>query len=124
MIMEQGYNLGLFPEGSQKLGGARLLNDSVFQYFSPTAQVEDIMEGFIGVQYWPDYSLTRTPQGLGYLSSLYETEAMLTTCVNVSDASNYTFLHSIIEDNASACAIANISEYRVGESLFNAKAVI
>eukprot|EP01041_Mallomonas_annulata_P000432 gene432-776_t len=48
-LLEQGYNAGLFVEGTQTFGTRYMYTTNLFQYMSPKAPVSDIMNGVLGL---------------------------------------------------------------------------
>lgn len=115
-IMEQGYNMGLFHKGTQMFGSKQLLTADLFQYFSEDANIEAIMKGFIGLDYWPDYSVTRTPEGLKFLERFYGHSETITTCSQIKDMTNRTFLYRNGDSSSGPCHGLNYSSYRTSTS--------
>eukprot|EP01041_Mallomonas_annulata_P006273 gene6273-12706_t len=49
VLLEQGYNAGLFGEGTQIFGNRYMYTTAMFKYMSKSAPVGDIMKGLIGL---------------------------------------------------------------------------
>lgn len=122
MILEQGYNLGLFHEGTQIMSGKTLMTSELFDYFSPTADVASIMKGFIALDYWPDYSVTRTPEGKAFLTAFFGQKETISRCDGIKDMTNYSFLYPSGNTSAGPCHGLNYSLYSSGTVSLNSMA--
>eukprot|EP01036_Dinobryon_divergens_P061854 gene61854-biopygen30390 len=49
VLLEQGYNAGLFGEGTQIFGNRYMYTTAMFKYMSPKAPIGDILNGLIGI---------------------------------------------------------------------------
>eukprot|EP01041_Mallomonas_annulata_P020776 gene20776-40663_t len=59
--MEQGYNMGLFKEGTQIIGTEYMYSTNVVDGMSPEADVENIMKGTIAVGFKMDKKRNENP---------------------------------------------------------------
>jgi len=75
-----------------------------------------MMKGVIGLKFWPDYSLTRTPEGRGFLSRWRQqssTQGSNGRCDLTLDDSGYTYLYAAeIYPNNYLCTGLSFSSYR------------
>lgn len=116
-LLEQGYNIGLFREGTQIFTSNYSMGSDLFTYFTADADVPAIMKGVIGVQYWPDYSISRTTTGLDFMRRWKEQtytglglrDGEVHCDVSRDDALS-TFLYTS-QTNQSLCAGLNFSTY-------------
>jgi len=68
-LLEQGYNMGLFREGTSVIGCDEITSHLTWKAISNQKDVENIMRGFIGVKYSPLISVTSTPRGRSFVDS-------------------------------------------------------
>jgi ABC-type branched-subunit amino acid transport system substrate-binding protein len=67
-LLEQGYEAGLFKQGTQVFGSGSIVSRKLFQSFSSGADVASIMKGFIGLRLIPSYTVAHTTEGQAFMS--------------------------------------------------------
>ena len=100
LLLEQGYNAGLFREGTQVIGGDRVVTEETYQSMSSQAKVPTIMKGVLGITPYFGFD---SPQGQAFVkrwraqrsTSGYYDIAGNSHCDNsTDDASNYLYQYS------------------------------
>eukprot|EP01035_Chromulina_nebulosa_P069311 gene69311-biopygen14977 len=62
-LLEQGYNLGLFRQGTEILGTEAITTPQTWKAIVNKQNVVNIMKGFIGVRYSPGFGMMSTKAG-------------------------------------------------------------
>eukprot|EP01041_Mallomonas_annulata_P004843 gene4843-9647_t len=78
VLMEQGYNQGLFREGTQIFGSALLTQSHPWKYMSNHANIPDIMKGYIGIMFDPSFHLQDSQEGKDFVSKFRSQKATVT----------------------------------------------
>eukprot|EP01041_Mallomonas_annulata_P013732 gene13732-29204_t len=77
-LLEQGYNQGLFREGTQIFGSALLTAGKPWKYMSKHADVPAIMKGYIGIIFDPSFHLQDSQEGKDFVSKFRSQKATVT----------------------------------------------
>ena len=64
LLLERGYNAGLFREGTQVIGGDRVVTEETYQSMSSQAKVPTIMKGVLGITPYFGFD---SPQGQAFV---------------------------------------------------------
>lgn len=110
MLLEQGFDQGLFREGTQILGPSNLLSPSLFNFFTPTADVPAIMKGVIAIEYWPSYRIDMLGSSLDFVSGFRSLPSTNVDCSSVVDATGYHYLYPN-GDTTLSCHGLNFSSF-------------
>jgi len=68
-LLEQGYNLGLFRQGTAVLGCEEVTTHQTWEAMSKNSDVPSIMKGFIGVRYSAALGMMTNPQGEAFIKN-------------------------------------------------------
>eukprot|EP01041_Mallomonas_annulata_P013953 gene13953-29698_t len=77
-LLEQGYNQGLFREGTQIFGSALLTAGQPWKYMSKDADVLAVMKGYIGIMFDPSFHLHDSQEGKDFVSKFRSQKATVT----------------------------------------------
>lgn len=115
-IIEQGYEKGLFVEGTQIFGAYTLLSPELFTSFKDPTKIDKYLKGAMVLRYAPNYNL-RNPTGKEFLNkfrALPDTISVAangkTVCHQDSDDSGTVFLYRDAL-NVSKCSGITPSKY-------------
>jgi len=67
MLLEQGYDLGLFRQGIQIFGSEDITTPLTWQSFQDQSKVDSIMQGYIGIRYDPSYYMKTSDVGQKFI---------------------------------------------------------
>jgi hypothetical protein len=117
-LLEQGYNKGLFHTGTQIFAPESLATSALWkQGMSSGADVVSIMKGFIATKFWPRYSLTRTPEGRGFISRWRQQDPTINSansnCSSFTDSTGYAYL---VNAENGQCAGLNFTAFAANGS--------
>ena len=70
VILEQGYSMGLFGEGTIVFGNQDLTTGNPLQYMSPGADVEAILRSYIGINYDPSFAMRHFNASMNFLQKM------------------------------------------------------
>lgn len=65
-LLEQALDQGLLAEGTQVFGNSISMRSSIWSYFVDQSKAKDIMRGFIGIRYIPQYGVYSSDVGRGF----------------------------------------------------------
>eukprot|EP01041_Mallomonas_annulata_P002384 gene2384-4628_t len=77
-LLEQGYNQGLFREGTQIFGSELLTAGQPWKYMSKDADVPAIMKGYIGPIFDPSFHLQDSQEGKDFVSKFRSQKTTIT----------------------------------------------
>eukprot|EP01041_Mallomonas_annulata_P013227 gene13227-27989_t len=78
VLLEQGYNMGLFKEGTQIFGSEQMTAGHPWKYMSKDADVPAIMKGYIGPIFDPSFHLHDSQEGKDFVSKFRSQKATVT----------------------------------------------
>lgn len=116
VLLEQGYSLGLFGEGTIVFGNQEVTDGNPAQYMSAGADLEAIFKSYIGISYDSAYILRHTTSGqvfLGKMQSLnptgYYNSSGGLQCNNATDdEGNFLYINGL-----NNCTAFNFSQLDV-----------
>eukprot|EP01041_Mallomonas_annulata_P010118 gene10118-21086_t len=105
VLLEQGYNAGLFGEGTQIFGTRYMYTTAMFKYMSPKAPIGAIMNGLIGID---SPYINRTHDGYrGFVKRFISQNSTKITnidgsvrCSNVTDDDGDSYLYQVVQANS------------------------
>jgi hypothetical protein len=111
-ILEQGYESGLFREGTQVLlTEVHGLGTALSRLDNERVRV--ITKGIVSLEYYPDYSVYNTPRGLQFYNT-WVNQTTLGNCSTQLDAMGNKYLHHQTSEGIVSCADLNFSSYKSG----------
>lgn len=125
MFLEQAYDQGLLTEGTQVFGNSLTMENSISSYFKKPRNARNIMKGFIGIKYSPNFAVHSTPVGRGFaqrFSQQVDTVGTAsdgsTTCNNSTDDTNENLYRPQTAHGLrpSACSGLRFSAFRSNDS--------
>ncbi len=66
-ILEKGFEAGVFHSDTQIFGSEQITGDGLIASLSETNNVESIMKGYIGIQYYPNYAIRHNEAGKSFI---------------------------------------------------------
>ena len=120
-LLEQGFNMGLFREGTAIIGSDLITTPQTWQAIVKKENIVSIMKGFIGLQYSPGLQLMSSQKGQQFIKKFIsqpntryrKADGTITCDSNSLDDSGDYFLYSLRHDTSSVCG-------GIDFSLFNA----
>jgi Receptor family ligand binding region/7 transmembrane sweet-taste receptor of 3 GCPR len=128
MFLEQAYDLGLLTEGTQVFGNSLTMEGSIRSHFKNPSNTKNIMRGFIGIKYSPNFAVHATPVGRGFAQRFgQQVDTVGTasdgsiTCNNSTDDTNENLYHPQTGQglSQSACSGLRFSRFRSNGSNSN-----
>jgi ABC-type branched-subunit amino acid transport system substrate-binding protein len=128
MFLEQAYDQGLLTEGTQVFGNSLTMEDPISSHFKNPSNAKNIMRGFIGIKYSPNFAVHATPVGRGFahrfgqqVDTVGTASDGSTTCSNSTDDTNESLYqpqtaHGLSQ---SACSGLRFSRFRSNGSVSN-----
>jgi ABC-type branched-subunit amino acid transport system substrate-binding protein len=116
LLLEQGYDLGLFHANSVFLAPDRA-STNITRYFSPSADINAIMTGFFSLRYWPNYYLNRAPASNSFARRWGAQASTAGTVVNNVESCDATTdddgssLYQVIVNNVTICTGIDFTSY-------------
>lgn len=91
MLLEQGYDLGLFHEGVQIFTDLQTIHSDLFSGFSAGVPVDKILKGLVALEFWPQYFIHRD-EGKLFIQMWRNQSSTDSTCASATDASGSKYL--------------------------------
>lgn len=110
-LLEQGFNAGLFREGTAILGTDLITTPLTWQAIVNKKNIPYIMKGFIGLQYSPGLGMMTSPHGQKFISNFIQqpstefrrADGTISCRSNSLDDSGDFFLYSLRQNSKSVC---------------------
>jgi ABC-type branched-subunit amino acid transport system substrate-binding protein len=106
MLLEQGYNAGLFRLGTQ----VYITDLTTSTYFSDQADVSSIMHGTIAFKFAPEYFVKTTDPGRAFETNWKAQLDVINACDSVVDVTGFHYLGT--SSSPSGCANLNYTAYK------------
>lgn len=118
-LLEQGYNMGLFREGTAILGVEDLTTPETWNAITNKLNIPKIMKGFVGLKYSPGLSVMGSKQGQKFIKSFIQQPTTQGTNADGSvscdadslDDSAQFFLYSQRNTQQTLCSGLNFSHF-------------
>ena len=114
MLLEQGYNLGLFRVGTTIILGSKIITNNFYSYFTGNIDIPTIMKGSIYFQYTPNYALETSIEGDTFVTNYRKQTSTLNNCANFRDYTNnyYLFHNSSMKAQGLNCAGLQFNKFQ------------
>jgi ABC-type branched-subunit amino acid transport system substrate-binding protein len=117
ILMEQGYNFGLFVENTQIIGSNEITVTDLWQKMNP-ATVKTVMRGYLGVHYSPEQQILKSAAGQRFIKNFisqpdtqFEVNGPVTCSQNELDDSGLYFLYGKRSVDGTVCAGLQFSKF-------------
>ena len=110
-LLEQGYNAGLFVEGTAILATDLILTPLTWAAIENKKNIPAIMKGIMGVQYSPGFNMISTPQGKKFVqrfisqanSQVTHADGSISCASDSLDDNGQFFLYSLRDNSGTVC---------------------
>ncbi len=118
-LLEQGYNEGLFVEGTAILATELILTPLTWAAIKNKEKIPTIMKGIMGVQYSPGFNMISTPQGKNFVqrfisqpnTQVTHADGSISCDADSLDDNGQFFLYDIRGDFGSICGGLDFSRF-------------
>ena len=118
-LLEQGYNAGLFVEGTAILASDLILTPLTWAAIKNKKKIPAIMKGIMGVQYSPGFNMISTPQGKRFVrrfisqpnSQVTHADGSISCASDSLDDNGQFFLYSLRDNSGTVCGGLEFSRF-------------
>jgi len=119
LLLEQGYNAGLFRKGVMIIVGEDISNADMIPYFSSSTDIGSVLKSALGENFWPKYYiLAQSANGVTFMKKWTKQNSTQITCNTTVDSDGNFYLYQN-SDKLGGCVGLNFSSYKSDGSNLN-----